>query len=159
MTKDNRPANDQNGINTAYQLAPFTLEVKKGNITHTPDVTTYNIPIIINVDNGGTIPGTNENGLHLESCDLTTNNGHANIDGNLTVTGTLEVENPATFGAGVKFKGAPVIKGSLQIDGRLTADGPVEFTNPIIKLLNLPNKDPNEKGQVWNDNGTLKISS
>lgn len=173
MTKtDNRSsANDHNGNNTAHQLAPLTLEVKKGNITYTPDGTTYKTPIIIDVDiitggtggtvGTGTIPDTNEVGLHLEKCDLTTNNGHANIDGNLTVTGNLEVENSATFGAGVTFKCTPTFEGSLNIgvDGGLTVGGSVEFTNQSIKLSNLPKSNPNEPGRLYNDSGILKISS
>ena len=32
-------------------------------------------------------------------------------------------------------------------------------TGAVIKFVNLPTSDPNNSGQLWNDNGTLKISA
>lgn len=110
-------------------------------------------------DNNGSIGlDINVTGLHLKDCNLETTSGNANIDGNLTVTGNLEIENVATFNAGVNFKAAPTVEGSLKINGGLTVAGPVKLTNPSINLSKLPTTNPSEKGQLWNDSGTLKIS-
>lgn len=36
--------------------------------------------------------------------------------------------------------------------------GKLQFSSQKIVLDNLPTSDPKEKGQLWNDNGLLKIS-
>lgn len=153
---------DQNGQYTNHALAALTTQVQNGNITYTDNATTHktriNIEKSTNDNNGYFSPDINATGLHLKDCNLETTSGNANIDGNLTVTGNLEIENTATFGAGVTFIGTPTFTGSANVDGGLTVGGQVEFTNPSIKLTNLPTTKPSEQGQLWNDSGTLKIS-
>ena len=41
----------------------------------------------------------------------------------------------------------------------ISASGGFQSTNSTVIFLNLPTSDPSEVGQLWNDGGTLKVSS
>jgi len=51
------------------------------------------------------------------------------------------------------FTGSHAITGSLTISADLTVEG------SVVSLAALPTVDPAVAGQLWNDAGTLKVSS
>ena len=66
------------------------------------------------------------------------------------------------------FKDELKVKAELQADigsiGGLICEGEDDGSGVIVNkgrllIYNIPTTDPQEEGQVWNDNGTLKISS
>ena len=56
------------------------------------------------------------------------------------------------------FQGKSLDEFSIKADDE-TIDGSKEFTSDTVKMTNLPTDDPGVDGQLWNDNGTLKVSN
>jgi len=44
-------------------------------------------------------------------------------------------------------------------DNRLVINEPKQWANEVLKMSNIPTSDPSVAGQLWNDNGTVKISA
>ena len=58
----------------------------------------------------------------------------------------LTVTGEAFLYGGINTGNASVFCGALNATG-------------VVKFVNLPTSDPNNSGQLWNDNGTLKMSA
>lgn len=61
-------------------------------------------------------------------------------------------ENPEVLQIGMPIE-------SIGVLGDASFDGGVMFQGETIYANNLPTEDPLVAGQIWNDNGTLKISA
>ena len=55
--------------------------------------------------------------------------------------------------------GNEIVDKNLTVKNNLNVKGTLEINGNVIKFNNLPTSDPTNAGQLWNDSGTLKISS
>lgn len=99
------------------------------------------------------------------------------FSGNVTMGGTLAVTDNAAFGGTItggassdivintdKFtveasSGNTAIGGTLGVAGTSTMAGAVVMSNASIKMTALPTTDPSVAGQLYLDNGTIKVST
>ncbi len=74
--------------------------------------------------------------------------GQLEVTGDATIDGRLIVKHDATFEKPVNL----TVTAPLAIDGYLIAGNMVMFDG-------LPTSDPNNEGQLWNNNGDVRVSA
>lgn len=74
---------------------------------------------------------------------------------NSTPEGNADGKNLASVGS-IGCTGITVTTGATNV-AALTASGALECTNTVVKFTALPTTEPTVVGELWNDNGTVKI--
>jgi len=128
---------------------------------------------------GGTITGGASSDITINSNKFTVaaSSGNTTVAGTLAVTGAQTLTGNTTFGGTItggassdiaintdKFtvaasSGNTTVAGTLGVTGTSTMAGAVVMSNASIKMTALPTTDPSVAGQLYLDNGTIKVSA
>lgn len=105
----------------------------------------------------GTLAVASDVAVNTNKFTVAASSGNTVVAGTLAIGSTLGVTGNVAVNTD-KFTVA-ASSGNTLVAGTLDVTGVVTLANAAVKLTNLPTSDPSVAGQLYSDNGTIKVSA